>query len=132
MEAKEYLCMIPRNLNKPDKLPIYGRFSVTWKQVGYLAVGGAVAYFTFQTAGLPIVAKIAISTAGFGASLAASFVKPQGVEVDELLFNSLVYAQRKIYYKTLEKEGGLIVTIKSKEEGSTITTKVQKFALQPA
>lgn len=132
MEATEYLCMIPRNLNKPDKIPVYGRFSLTWKQIGYLAVGGAVTYFTFQTAGLPIVAKIAISAAGFGTSLAASFVKPQGVEIDELLMNSLFYTQRKIYYKNLEKEGGLIVTIKSKEEGSTITTKVQKFSLQPA
>lgn len=127
---QEYVCVIPRNLNKPDVIS-FGRFSLTWKQVGYVVIGGAIVYFTFQT-GLPIVIKVVVSSLGVGASLAASFVKPNGVELDEVALNSLVYAQRKFYYNKLEKVGGLVVTIKSKEEGSTITTRKQVIALQPA
>lgn len=112
--SKEYVCKVPRNLDRPDGINV-GRHFISWKQVGYLAIGGATVYFAFQ-AGMPFATKIALSIVTSGVSLAASFIKPQGVELDEIALNSLMYAQRKFYYNRLKREGVLVVTIKSKEE----------------
>lgn len=127
---QKYVCLVPRNLEKEDTVSI-GRFEITWKQIAYLAVGGVGTYAACMT-GLPIAAKIVLSTASFATSAVAGFIKVKGSTLDEIAINSLIYTQRKVYYNKLSREGGLNVTIGAKKEDSTVDTTRQTFTVSTA
>ncbi|AEO93414.1 gp154 [Bacillus phage G] len=117
MIEKEPLCAIPRNLNEPDTI-IHYPVKLNWKQISYICVGVAGAYFAFQT-GLPIEYKTALMAGSVGTSLVTSLIKYEDSTIDELVIDSLHYAQKKNIYRQLEKRGAMNVKFNSYEEKIT-------------
>lgn len=105
MEQK-YVCLIPRNLEKEDTISV-GRLEFTWRQVAYIALGGLGTYLSF-TSGMPFTFKILSSVISFGIALLFGFLKINDTTLDEVAVNALIYAQRKNYYKKIEKQENTI------------------------
>ncbi|MNB96075.1 hypothetical protein D3C81_753430 [compost metagenome] len=115
----DLICMVPRNLNKPDTI-IHFPFKLNWKQISYLGLGIGGTYLSFQTF-LPISIKIGLSIGSFGLGVISAAIKYKGSTVDELALDAITFTQRKIYFNNLKGRGDLIVTISCREEKTTVT-----------
>lgn len=112
--------IVPRNLEKEDTISI-GQWDLTWKQVGYLVIGGIGTYLSF-TSGFSISFKIILSILSFGISAIIALMKIQGYSLDQIAINSMIYAQRKAYYKNLEKSLGPQINISTHNKENLLTT----------
>jgi hypothetical protein len=120
---EKYVCIVPRNVNKPDVIINYKQIKLNWKQMGYLGIGLIGSYLTFNT-GFPIVVKIVMMTGSFCLGIIGSVFEHKGSTLDELVLDSIQYTQRKVYYDSLKTRGDFVVTIGSKEESFETRKKI--------
>lgn len=113
----EDICLIPRNLRKPDTI-IQTPIKLTLKQLVYIGAGIGGAYIIFGCAA-PILVKGVMMVSSAGIGIAGALVKYQDSSIDELAVDSLVYVQRKNYYHQLNKRGGPVVNIGYRKEAIT-------------
>lgn len=123
----EYICMVPRNLNKPDTI-IHSPIKLNWKQIGYLGLGVGGAYWSFQTS-LPDIIKLLMISGSLGVGILASSYRYKGSTIDEMLFDSLTYTYRKHYYKKMNERGDLIVTISAKHDETSVETERKSISV---
>lgn len=124
---EEYVCIVPRNLNKPDTI-IHSPIELNWKQIGYIGLGLCGAYLGFKMDS-SILIKLVTITGSCGLGILSAMYNYKGSSVDELAFDAITYAQRKIYYSNLEKRGDFIVTIGSKDEDATVKIERKKLTV---
>ena len=130
LSVDEEICIIPRNINKPDII-INKPIKLNWKQIGCVSVGAIVSYGIYQT-GLPLNFKIASCVVGFLSGVFCAYYKHEGSTVDEIVINSATYLKRKHRYQEMEKRGGLVVTINPKFNETSVTNIQSKIiTLQP-
>lgn len=122
------VCLIPRNLRRPDNI-IQKPIKLNMKQIIYIGAGIGGAYFAFGTT-LPLVYKCIAMGASFGAGIFGGLFKYEGSSIDELATDSLVFIQRKNYYRQLSKRSELIVNIGANKEESTVATSRVSFTIQ--
>jgi hypothetical protein len=97
MTQKNTVCVIPRNINKPDII-VSKPVTLDWKQIGFLSIGVGLGVVFFQSDFSSDI-KVISSAVTFGIGALCAFYKHEGSSVDDIAVNYITYVQRKNFYK---------------------------------